>query len=250
MYRLLIADDEEDIRRGLATYFPWEEIGFSVCGAVENGREALELVRRGEADVVFCDIRMPVMSGVELARAIFESGRRIPVVFLSAYKDFSYARDALQYGVRGYILKPTSYAEIQSVFKRLKKEMDLSPRLEEEPGKKTDAVMDAIMGYMEREYARATLKEAARIVHMSSQYVSGLFKKKTGENFNAHLVRIRMRHAARLLKDVDYLTYQVSELVGYRNPKNFTRTFKRFFGVPPREFRHSEGGKPAEGSGA
>jgi two-component system response regulator YesN len=243
MYRLLIADDEQDIRRGLAECFPWGEIGFSVCGAVENGREALEIVRRGEADVVFCDIRMPVMSGVELAKAVFELDRRIPVVFLSAYKDFSYAHQALQYGVRGYILKPTSFSEIQSVFKRLKKEMDLAPRQGEETGKKTDAVMDAIKGYMEREYARATLMEASRIVHMSSQHVSRLFKQKTGDNFNAHLIRIRMRQAARLLKDVDYLTYEVSELVGYKNPKNFTRAFKKFFGVTPREYRHSESGK-------
>jgi AraC-like DNA-binding protein len=76
---------------------------------------------------------------------------------------------------------------------------------------------------------------------MSSQYVSRLFKEMTGKNFNTHLVEIRMRKAAQLLQDVDYLTYEVSELVGYSNPKNFTRTFKRFFGVPPRQYRHSSG---------
>jgi two-component system response regulator YesN len=243
MYRLLIVDDEEDIRRGLSEFFPWEEIGFKVAGTAEDGKQALETIRKGEVDIVFCDIRMPVMSGVDLARTLFESGVRIPVVFLSAYKDFFYARQAMEYGVRGYVLKPTSYVEIQSVFKRLKREMDLEPSvlLKGETGRKTDATIDAINGYMEREYARASLKEAARIVHMSSQYVSRLFKEKTGKNFNSHLVEIKMRKAAQLLKDVDYLTYEVSELVGYSNPKNFTRTFKRYFGVPPRQYRHHSG---------
>jgi YesN/AraC family two-component response regulator len=239
----LIVDDEEDIRRGLADFFPWEEVGFQVVGTAEDGKQALEILRRGEADVAFCDIRMPVMSGVELARTLFESGLKIPIIFLSAYKDFAYARQALEYGVRGYILKPTSFSEIQSVFKRLKKELDLepSPQKDTGAGRSTDAVIDAIHGYMEREYARATLKEAARIVHMSPQYVSRLFKEKTGRNFNAYLVEIRMNKAAQLMHDVDYLTYEVSALVGYSNPKNFTRTFKRHFGVSPRQYRHTPG---------
>ena len=243
MYRLLIVDDEEDIRRGLSEFFPWEEIGFKVAGAAEDGKQALEIIRKGQIDIVFCDIRMPVMSGVDLARSLFESGIRIPVVFLSAYRDFVYARQAMEYGVRGYILKPTSYVEITAVFKRIKREMDLEPSAPKrgETGPKIDAAIDAINGYMEREYARASLKEAARIVHMSSQYVSRLFKERTGKNFTAHLVEIRMRKAAQLLRDVDYLTYEVSELVGYRNPKNFTRTFKRYFGVPPRQYRHQSG---------
>ncbi len=243
MYRLLIADDEEDIRRGLAEFFPWNELGFEVVETVENGRKALECIRRGGVDAVFCDIRMPVMSGIELARAVFEENLRVPVVFLSAFKDFSYAQKALQYGVRDYVVKPTSYESITTVFKKLKVELDrgLSPQDggREHEGVKTDAVLAAIKGYAEREYARATLKGAARVAHLNPQYVSRLFKERTGENFHTFLTRVKMEKAAQLLQDVDYLTYQVSEIVGYSNPKNFTRTFKKHFGVSPREYRHS-----------
>jgi two-component system response regulator YesN len=248
MYRLLIVDDEEDIRRGLAEFFPWNEIGFEVADTVENGKRALECVRKGGIDVVFCDIRMPVMSGIELAKAIFEENPRMPVVFLSAFKDFSYAQKAIQYGVRDYVLKPTSYEGIRSVFRKLKKELDYGlpaahpegkESTEESPVGRTDAVLAAIKGYAEREYARATLKGAARVAHMNPQYVSRLFKERTGENFHTFLTRIKMEKAAQLLHDVDYLTYEVSEIVGYSNPKNFTRTFKKHFGVSPREYRHS-----------
>ncbi len=74
---------------------------------------------------------------------------------------------------------------------------------------------------------------------MNPQYVSRLFKEYTGENFHVFLTRIKMEKAAQLLRDVGYLTYEVSELVGYSNPKNFTRTFKKYFGVSPRRYTRS-----------
>ena len=247
MYRLLIVDDEEDIRRGLAFFFPWDEVGFEVVGTAENGRVALDMVRSGTVDVVFCDIRMPVMSGLELARAIFEGGLKVPVVFLSAYKDFAYAQQALQFGVRSYVLKPTDYAEIRSVFARLKKELDAgrfvpTEAADAEPevgsGSRGDAVIGAIRDYIEREYARATLKGAARVVHMNPQYVSRVFRERTGEHFREFVARVRMQKAARLLRGPGYLVYEVSAIVGYGNQKNFTRAFKQYFGVSPRQYKH------------
>jgi two-component system, response regulator YesN len=248
MYRLLIVDDEEDIRRGLALYFPWDEIGFTVVGTAENGKAALDIVRSGTVDVVFCDIRMPVMSGIDLARAIFESDLRVPVVFLSAFKDFHYAQEALQLGVRNYVLKPTDYANIRSVFGKLKRELDSErapvPADAEggEPmpaGPRADAVVAAVRGYVERDYANASLTGAARVVHMNPQYLSRLFKERAGENFHVFLSRVRMEKAAQLLRDGSYLAYEVSAIVGYGNQKNFTRAFKQHFGISPREFKRS-----------
>ena len=64
------------------------------------------------------------MSGIELAKALSEAGLAVPLVFLSAYRDFSYARQALRYGVRDYVLKPTDFAVIRSVFTKLRREID------------------------------------------------------------------------------------------------------------------------------
>ena len=247
MYRLLIADDEEEIRKGLALYFPWEEIGFIVAATAENGAEALEQVRRGDVDVVFTDIRMPVMSGIDLARTIFQEKLRVPVVFLSAYKDFAYAKRAMDYGVKSYVLKPTNYAEITDVFRKLKSELDYrldrpaskAAENEEAGATKSDAIIARIRNYIDREYPRATLGKAAAIVQKNPQYVCRLFKQVTGTNFREYLTRIRMQKAARLLCDVNYLTYEVSEIVGYSDPKNFTRSFRKHYGVSPREYKRS-----------
>ncbi len=256
MYRLLIVDDEDDIRRGLAEFFPWAEVGFEVAGTAENGKQALEVVKAGGVDAVFSDIRMPVMSGIDLARALSESGIDVPVVFLSAYRDFAYARQALQYGVRGYVLKPTDYADLRSVFTKLRREMDRglpaagrgSVSAAEGAAAGADPVIAAVVRYVERDCAKASLKGAARAVGMNPQYVSRIFHERSGEHFHTFLARTRMEKAARLLRDGGHPAYEVSELVGYSNQKNFTRAFKRHFGVAPLAWRR-RGGPPALTSG-
>jgi YesN/AraC family two-component response regulator len=102
-----------------------------------------------------------------------------------------------------------------------------------------DPVISAIRSHVERNCAHATLKSAAAVVHMNPQYVSRLYKERTGENFHTMVARVRMEKAAQLLRDGGYLAYEVSEIVGYGNQKNFTRAFKRHFGVSPRRFRQS-----------
>jgi two-component system response regulator YesN len=254
MYRLLIADDEEDIRRGLAELFPWGEIGFEVAGTAENGRQAFELVAAGGVDAVFTDIRMPLMSGIELAKALSEAGLTVPVVFLSAYKDFSYARQALQYGVRDYVLKPTDFTDIRSVFTKLRREMDQGRPAtvgvggDDRAAAGGDPFVSAIISYIERDCANASLKGAAGAVGMNPQYVSRLFRERTGENFHTLLARTRMEKAARLLRDGRYRAYEISGMVGYSNQKNFTRAFKQYFGAAPLAFLR-QGQPPDAASG-
>ena len=76
MYRLIIVDDEFEIRNGLSRYFPWESVGFEAAAVFENARGALDYIRRNPVDVVLTDIEMPGMSGIELARVIHE--QRLP----------------------------------------------------------------------------------------------------------------------------------------------------------------------------
>ena len=73
MYRVLIAEDEEIIRRGVCNSLSWEEIGCEIVGAVENGAEAIELLKQASPDLLLCDIRMPEVSGLDVARFICEN---------------------------------------------------------------------------------------------------------------------------------------------------------------------------------
>ncbi|MEK4228222.1 response regulator transcription factor [Solibacillus sp. FSL H8-0538] len=242
MYKLLIADDEYEIRNGLSSYFPWESIGFEVVGQAADGVEILTFIEQQPVDVLLTDIRMPVMTGIQVAQHLFEHQANIKVVFLSGFQDFHYAQQAIAYGVNNYITKPTKYSELSDVFCKIKQLLDanqkpyLLPQLESS----NDKIIDTIKKYVQSHYQNASLEGAAKLVHMNPYYISKYFKEKTGTNFSDYVVQVKMKKAAELLDDVQYKIYEISEMVGYSNSKNFTRTFRKTFGKSPREYRQEE----------
>lgn len=118
MYTALIVDDEEELRRAIIEKVDWQESGFKVIGDAGNGIDALELAERLEPDLILTDIRMPMMSGLELARQVRELRPATQVVILSGYDDFGYAQTAIQYNIIGYLLKPISSSELTEELKR------------------------------------------------------------------------------------------------------------------------------------
>ncbi|NHN30246.1 response regulator transcription factor [Paenibacillus agricola] len=245
MYKLVLVDDEVEIRNGLSQYFPWNDIGFDVVGSFENGKQALAYIDAHHVDVMLCDIKMPIMTGLEVAKELHSRKSKIKMILLSGHKDFEYAKQALSYDVKGYIVKPTKYNELYEHFTKLKQEMDKVE--EEQTGKQSlnekgtfnEKVIATIRSYVEQNYKQATLEEAAALVRMNSYYVSRYFKENTGQNFSDFVAEVKMNKATELLKDIRYKTYEISEMVGYSHAKNFTRTFKKHFGMSPREFRNT-----------
>lgn len=120
-YTVVVADDEEEIRRSLVRRVKWEEIGFEVVGEAENGADALELVEKLEPDLLLTDIKMPFLSGIELARAVREVRPMVQIAFLSGFDDFTYAQQAIQYNIVSYMLKPISAKEIEAELIKIKK---------------------------------------------------------------------------------------------------------------------------------
>lgn len=123
-YTVVVADDEEAIRSSLVRRVNWEKIGFEVIGEAENGADALELVEKLEPDLLLTDIKMPFLSGIELARAVREVRPMVQIAFLSGFDDFAYAQQAIQYNIVSYMLKPISAKEIEEELIKIKEKMD------------------------------------------------------------------------------------------------------------------------------
>jgi two-component system response regulator YesN len=241
MYKLLIADDEYEIRNGLCKYFPWDVVGFHVVGNVENGRDAFEFIKHNEVDVILCDIKMPIMSGIELAAELNVSHSKVNVIFFSAYKDFLYAQKALESGVRRYILKSTNYNELINAFTNIKTELDNQALSLTKQGQDvTGKIIATIKEHVEAHYNNVSLEDLAKLVHMNPDYLSKFFKKKAGMLFSEYLTQVRMVKAADFLGDIQYKTYEISDKVGYSNSFNFTRAFKNYYGMTPRDFRNQK----------
>ncbi|MFB9276334.1 response regulator transcription factor [Cohnella cellulosilytica] len=253
MYKLLVVDDEFEIRNGLCRFFPWNAIGFDVVGQAENGKSALEFAKTNPLDVILCDIAMPVMTGLELARELNTLKCMSRIIFLSGYKDFEYAQKALEYGAKNYILKSTNYDELIRVFSKIKSELDEEQAANATNKKKrqpvrtemnfNEKIISTIKSYVETHYREVTLEDLTNQVHMNPDYISKFFKQKTGQNFSEYLLEIRMKKAAELLDDIQYKTYEISDMVGYSNSFNFTRTFKSYYGMNPREYRNRKSNK-------
>ena len=99
MLRILLADDEPLVLIGLQGMLEWEKLGYTVCGTARNGRIAQELIEREQPDIVIADVKMPVMDGLDLARACHEKGPLPVFIMLTSSEDFSYARRAIEAGV-------------------------------------------------------------------------------------------------------------------------------------------------------
>ena len=124
MYTVVVADDEDEIRRGIVNKVNWSELGFKVVGEACNGVEALELVEKLEPDLLLTDIQMPFLSGIQLARKVREIRPMVQIAFLSGFDDFAYAQQAIQYNIINYMLKPISSKELEEELHKIKDIID------------------------------------------------------------------------------------------------------------------------------
>lgn len=119
MITMIIADDEFIVRDGLRNYIPWEEFGIKVIGEASDGQEALDLCESLKPDILFTDIRMPVMDGLEVSFKLKEQNMDIRIIILSGIQDFNYAKTALSLNAEGYILKPVKLNELRQVIQKV-----------------------------------------------------------------------------------------------------------------------------------
>ena len=124
LYRVLIVDDEEEIRAGMVRKMDWTALGFEIVGEAENGADALEVAESTQPDVIMTDIRMPFMDGLEFLEKVTQFLPTVKVIVFSGFEDFEYAQRAIRLGVEEYILKPVSASQLEESLHKLREKMD------------------------------------------------------------------------------------------------------------------------------
>lgn len=131
--KVLLIDDEPSVIDGLKAIIPWDEIGFQICGYAYNGEDAYKLIKECEPDLIITDIKMPIMDGLQLiGKCIEELNIKAHFIILSGYDDFSFARQALKYNVKDYILKPVDEDEMIPVLKKIHKQIESNKEAEKQ----------------------------------------------------------------------------------------------------------------------
>jgi|GEM_PF-795980 len=117
MIKVLLADDEPIILRGLRKLVPWEQMGMTIVGEVEDGAQLASILLSNPPDILVSDIQMPNLSGIEAIKRIRDLNLKVKVIFISAYKEFAYAREAVSCGALGYLVKPIDRRELEETLR-------------------------------------------------------------------------------------------------------------------------------------
>lgn len=113
--KLLLADDEPVILRGLKKLISWKELGITIVGEANDGKELRDLIRIHEPHLIISDISMPGGSGIDIISELNEQGFHAKVIFISAFQEFVYARQAIQLGALDYLVKPINKNQLEKV---------------------------------------------------------------------------------------------------------------------------------------
>lgn len=254
--RLLIADDEMIIRKGLLS-LPWAGLEINEIFEAENGLVAKEILDKENIDILISDIKMPGFTGLELAKYIKDYSMDTAVILLTGYSDFEYARNALRHQVFDYVLKPVKQEEIFQIVKRLLDVLERKRRQENIVNKYENAVsrvdlseqfflifrgideqaMNIIQGMVKNYASGISLNSLAEKYHFSVGYLSRMIKKETGYSFSVILNTIRLTVAVNMLQAESKKINLICEYAGFSDPKYFSQVFKRAFKCSPGEFR-------------
>ncbi len=272
MYRVLLVDDEQIERMALAKkidryYGDKVEIYHAV-----NGREAVAMCGEQKNDIVIMDISMPEMNGVMAAKYIRKMDDQCSIIFLSAYDDFEYARNAIKVRALDYLLKPCDMNDLLAVMdtalqkldkenafngnsisgKEQNKETQIDGsnynNVRENRPKRTDNVRNSdeqttikyLKEYVENNYIYdISMQEAAEEMGYSDAYFSKLFKQYFNQNFTAYLTEYRIKKAKELLSNTNHSIKDISRMVGYTDSNYFAKIFKRLVGEIPSKYREN-----------
>lgn len=242
--RIIVVENEQRAREGIIHLIETLSQDCEVVARASNGETGLELIVQLEPDVVFTDIKMPYMDGVELIRAVRSRGFETEFVVVSAYADFKMAQQCISLDVAGYLLKPLTRSDMETALDRLRARLEgrrVYPAGEPDSLRKLypDAhplilrALDAIQsGYG----GQLSQKGLAQQLGISPEYFSYLFSTHVGENFSSFLRRYRIEQALLLYRREDVDRKSVPYAVGFSDPKYFNRVFREVTGKTPSEY--------------
>ena len=237
--QVVLVDDEIMIREGFKRLFDWASHDCEVVGEAADGMEALAQIDHLQPDIVIMDINIPIINGLKVIQTSRMRYPDMAFIIVSGYDDFSYCREALRMRITDYILKPVNYEEFGSCIDRLKIALYEKRKTEEQDAQEERTITGIIRYLHEHLDKEISLNILADEFHLSSQYISQLFKSEIGVNFLAYLTSIRMERAKKLLLATSLSIGEISEKCGYADYRVFTKAFKKEEGSTPSQYRRN-----------
>ena len=235
--KVMVCDDQPGMRLVLRKLIEKAE-GFRLVGEAESGEACLELFAELRPEIVFMDVEMPGINGVECARRIQDIDPKTALIFATAHE--GYMGEAFELYAFDYLLKPFRDQELTHAVARVCRKMESAPAANTPAVKKepeaTGYVRQA-MDYIAGHYADENISIATIAGHLcvSEGHLSHVFKKQTGMTVTNYLTKTRIDAAMALLQTGRVKVYEAAAAVGYKDVTYFSATFKKLTGLSPSE---------------
>lgn len=251
MFRLLIADDEPFMRRGIRNLIDLSNLGVEEIFEAETGEEVLQIFEEIRPEIVLLDINMPKIDGLTAAKKIKQIAPNTKIAIITGYNYFDYAQTAIKIGVEDYILKPISKSDVSEIIAKLvyllqvdKKNLETERLLQrilerEEVDESRDNYRELIQNMMESSYSDSqfSLVVLSEKLDLSQGYLSVMFKRVFGIPFQDYLLQKRMEKAKILLLTTELKNYEIAEQIGFEDVNYFGMKFKKYYGVTPKQYK-------------
>ena len=255
MYKILIVEDEEMIRKGLRYTFDWYKSDSVVVGEASNGIEGLEKIKELEPDIVLADITMPIMDGITMLEKSINDFVYSAII-ISGYDEFEYAKRSIKIGVAEYLLKPVNPEQLVEALERAKEQVKQRKQfeliknntinIEDIQTIKIDIIQDDfkvskhvsdMINYIKENYPKKiSIKNLVETTGMSDTYLNQKFKDETSFTFNEFLNRYRIQEAINQMKTGEGKVYTIASDVGFNNYRYFISVFKKYTNCTPSDF--------------
>ncbi|HHV11631.1 MAG TPA: response regulator [Clostridiales bacterium] len=243
IYRVYMVDDEPMALANYKAEIAWVENNFELVGMNTNPLKAIEEIDRLQPHVIFTDIMMPFINGLELIERLKEKHSKAEYILISAFDDYRYLRKSLQLDAFDYLLKPVTKNDYEALFIRIHQR--LSEKFKEETiepivcSEKFNAILNYLNLNLQEKYSLSDISEKFNI---SSNTLCSYFNRYLNTTFVNYMIKIRMEYARKLLLQTSKSVKEIAVLSGYDDYFYFCRLFQRSYHSSPTALRKNAAG--------
>jgi YesN/AraC family two-component response regulator len=241
MYKILLVDDEYLEREALKLIITKNIPNICIVGEAISGKEAIVMNEKLNPHIIFMDIKMPGMNGIDASKEIIKHNKNVKIILLTAYDEFSFAQQAIKIGIKDYILKPASPNDIVTSLNKQIKSVTVTSIINDNISSLNSKEIEIIVSYIKNNINKdLSLEKMSKVVNMNKFYLSKLFKKEIGINYNTYVTDQKINKAKELLANTNVPILNIALDLGYKNSNYFSRVFKKNEGINPTEFRKQQ----------
>lgn len=240
MWKVMIADDETYMLEAMENLIDWKKMDCELIYKAKNGHVLLEEIKKNPPDIIITDIKMPLVSGIEVAKYVYENMLPAKVIILSAYAEFQYAQEAIKYDVCGYIIKTSVIEMLPGMIQKAIKKLSVPQTGTEKENEEyfTDDILGRLQKFISEHYMdKLNLTQISQEIHANGSYLSRLYKMKTGENLFDVINKMKLEKAKEYISQGKRI-YEIAQMVGFDDVSYFSRVFRKQEGCSPREYEN------------